>query len=321
MVVLYPKRKTIDLVGESQNLTRIVETQIRELTEKIPRLHVTERLRIPEGADKFDSGVDYRLRQDTDMTGGGNRTTGVLKEDNSSYATAHDAASGDSFNPGEGDVSNTYTGSKYQVLRSFLYFDTSRLGSNATIVNATLSFFVNNVTETDSGQTTLHIVEGIQDDPVALNDFGDHLTKTISGGSIAFASIQDDTINTIILNSTGRGWITKAGVTLLCLRLSGDIDNSTPTGSNSISIQPQASSDFGCYLTVNYTNNQSSTIWIEGDDLRHIDENGTEQIGVKESDVDDIPVDGVTTAPISSNWAYDNAILINNNTILAYLGL
>lgn len=298
LTVLYPKRKTVDQVGESKNLTKIIETQIRELTDTIPRLWVTERLRIPEGVDKYDGTVNYRLI--ADATG----ASGNIPAANAAYATAHGAANGDEVVLAEGDV---YNKTGYVVGRSFLYFDTSSIGSGATILNATFSFYTNQQSEVNAGQTTLHIVEGVQDDVLALADFGDHLTKTTSGGSIAFAAIQDDTTNTIILNSTGRGWINKTGTTKLCLRLAGDIDNSTPTGDNSLSIQITPSQDEGCYLTINYTNAQSGQIWVESDDLHHIDENGAEQIGVKESDVDDTPVNGATTAPVSSNWAYDHA--------------
>lgn len=42
---------------------------------------------------------------------------------------------------------------------------------------------------------------------------------------------------------------------------------------------------------------------------------------LKDSWVDDTPVNGETTVPVSSNWAYNMAILINDNKILALLGL
>lgn len=36
------------------------------------------------------------------------------------------------------------------------------------------------------------------------------------------------------------------------------------------------------------------------------------------ADIDDVPVDGVTTAPISSNWAYDHAASTTAHGISAY---
>ena len=67
-------------------------------------------------------------------------------------------------------------------------------------------------------------------------------------------------------------------------------------------------------------------MWIEDidspvDRLHFIDSGGTEQADLAVSDVDDTPVNGATTAPVSSRWAYDQAVLDNVFKILAYLGL
>lgn len=62
-------------------------------------------------------------------------------------------------------------------------------------------------------------------------------------------------------------------------------------------------------------------VWMEGSNLHGFDENAIEQIYLHQNDVDDTPVDGATTDPISSNWAFDNAVLINDNAIIAHLGL
>lgn len=66
--------------------------------------------------------------------------------------------------------------------------------------------------------------------------------------------------------------------------------------------------------------------WVENTDspadrLHFIDSGGTEQIDLAVADVDDTPVNGATTAPISSNWAYDQAVFDTGCKILAYLGL
>ena len=70
----------------------------------------------------------------------------------------------------------------------------------------------------------------------------------------------------------------------------------------------------------------SGHIWIEDTDapadrLHFIDSAGTEQTDLVVADVDDTPVNGATTAPISSNWAYDQAVLDTGVKILGYLGL
>ncbi len=71
---------------------------------------------------------------------------------------------------------------------------------------------------------------------------------------------------------------------------------------------------------------QTGFFWIEDTDaptnrLHFIDPTNTEQTDLAVADVDDTPVNGATTAPVSSNWAYDQAILANGVKILGYLGL
>jgi len=48
-------------------------------------------------------------------------------------------------------------------------------------------------------------------------------------------------------------------------------------------------------------------IWMEGSNFRGFDENAVERKYIHTNDVDDTAVDGATTDPISSNWAYDHA--------------
>ena len=66
--------------------------------------------------------------------------------------------------------------------------------------------------------------------------------------------------------------------------------------------------------------------WVEDTDSpvdrwHFIDSTGTEQTDLAVADVDDTPVNGATTAPVSSNWAYDQAVLDTGVKTLAYLGL
>ncbi|KKN78432.1 hypothetical protein LCGC14_0349640 [marine sediment metagenome] len=47
-------------------------------------------------------------------------------------------------------------------------------------------------------------------------------------------------------------------------------------------------------------------IWMEDENLRGFEENAVEDTYLHTRDVDDTPVNGVTIAPISSNWAFDH---------------
>lgn len=157
-----------------------------------------------------------------------------------SWDAAHDAATGTLS--GDTDViprtafdefgTPTPT-SKWKCERGFLYFDTSALGAGWTITAAILTVYVYAKQFTNAGHADLHIVEGVQDDPAQANDFGDHLLKVTSGGSIVYADIVDDAFNDITLNATGRGWINKTGTTKFCVKVSGDIDDLSPSGVSS----------------------------------------------------------------------------------------
>lgn len=169
----------------------------------------------------------------------------VLHAHHAVYATARAAAAADFRGKATGgggdwwyyrphtDDDGWY--SDYQIGRGFLLFDTSPLGVGAVILSAKVSLYhVVGGTEADVGHATLHVVEGVQDIPLELSDYGDHLDKTESGGSVTeaeIAAVENDFVD-IELNATGRGWINKTGMTKLCLRVAGDKDNQTPTGIN-----------------------------------------------------------------------------------------
>jgi len=161
---------------------------------------------------------------------------------NLTYSTAHDAATGTVRGTGNYFRLMNYKDplDTYYVERAFVFYDTSSLGSGAIISAATASFYgASGGGEADTAHTDLGIVQGVQDDPLQTNDFGDHLSYTTLGHDSYYdysASWTTSGYNDVTLNSTGRGWINKTGTTKLCLRLKGDIDDSTPTGLNFLSI-------------------------------------------------------------------------------------
>ncbi len=164
---------------------------------------------------------------------------GFIENTEAVYATAREAASGD-YKTTSSRAENTYnTGSNdYTVGRAFISMDTSDIPDGANITAAKLFIVLGTVSkgETDAGQATLHVVEGNHSSPLVLSDFGPALSQAVSGGSLTLAqqvSAGDgNKILTMDLNATGIGWINKTGITKFCLRLAGDIDGSTPTGSN-----------------------------------------------------------------------------------------
>jgi len=160
---------------------------------------------------------------------------GRIRSQNADYATAHDAASGNFLSVGQtqGIIANEKPAAYYNVWRSFLYFPTVSLPDDANITRVRVGLRTDSPLEADLGQTTLHIVEGVQGDTLAYADFGAHLSKTTSGGSIDIAGMGvTNNFFWVTLNATGRGWVNKTGLTKLCLRSAGDIAKTVPSGRN-----------------------------------------------------------------------------------------
>ena len=57
-------------------------------------------------------------------------------------------------------------------------------------------------------------------------------SPTEGADRVAVSSLVNGSYNSITLNSTGRGWINKTGVTKLGLRNSRDVDNNEPPSIN-----------------------------------------------------------------------------------------
>ena len=60
---------------------------------------------------------------------------------------------------------------------------------------------------------------------------------------------------------------------------------------------------------------QAGYTWAEDSNLRSFDENGIERTYIHTGDVDDTPVDGATTDPVSSNWAFDHVGSADPHTV------
>lgn len=166
---------------------------------------------------------------------------GYLTQNNVTYATAHGAATSD------GTLHNNlstlrigqlfHTDSKYYLYRAFVFFDTSTLADDATIISATLTLFTNSKANVD---TDFNIVtrDGTPDHPEDPFVTGDYLHSHYSsdGGSINTvnigATLHD--ANIIDLNATGLGWISKTGTTKFALISSRDIDSDIPDGKEEI---------------------------------------------------------------------------------------
>ena len=123
----------------------------------------------------------------------------------------------------------------YYIYRGFLFFNTSSLPSNAYIDNATLSLYkASDLSTTDfqitiqNGQPTYpHI-------PMQTADYNkNHYAG--NGGALNTSGFVNG-FNTIYLNSNGKSWLNRTGLTKLCLRSSRDINGNTPTGNEYVTV-------------------------------------------------------------------------------------
>ena len=116
----------------------------------------------------------------------------------------------------------------YTIFRGYLFFDTSLIPLNASVINGELQIFVT-IFEVD---TNFNII--VRDgqpiyphNPVIASDY-DYLKYHNNGGQINSSVISPFEYNTLVLNSNGCNWVNKSGYTKLCLISSADIAGIPP---------------------------------------------------------------------------------------------
>jgi hypothetical protein len=163
---------------------------------------------------------------------------GDVSNDDASWATCHDAATGDQARPGnatsfaQGRLSGTY-----KCQRLFHPFDTSSIADTSTVDSAIYSAFANGTTIANVDSTDLRVVETSQASSTTLvtADY-DAQTLTLLASAVLFSAISTDAYIDMTLNATGEGVIDFSGVTFLGLMVGTDYLDSTPTGDNTLEI-------------------------------------------------------------------------------------
>jgi hypothetical protein len=145
------------------------------------------------------------------------------------WAGARDAATGDDA-PYTGTVIYIYgdkVGDNYYVSRGFVPFNTSALTDDATVVSATLTFYVSAF---PAISRNFHAVQTSQASTTQLitSDFNN--LAFVSGGS---TTVNSTGSKVITLNATGLSWISKTGVSMIGITTDKDINNTTPTDGDS----------------------------------------------------------------------------------------
>jgi hypothetical protein len=122
-----------------------------------------------------------------------------------------------------------HTSLLYFIYRGYLYFDTSTIPSWATITSVTLSIYIkSDYSTTDFNATIVNGQPVYPHDPLVSTDYY-YGYYSGTGGTKSTSTITGLGYWNITLTSTGIGWITKEGITKLCLRSSRDINGDTPT--------------------------------------------------------------------------------------------
>ena len=276
--------------------------------------------KIPYGTDKYPKELSRMasLRSTT-------KDAHVFKGDSTSYTTTHDVDRGESAPSGAvltvGQQFPIAT-DKYAIWRTVVYLDLSGYGASITVSAATLTITCG--TDFSTTDFTIRMVDGSDaENTLSVFDYGDLRDSTTAIASTITTNTWTGT-KTFTFNAAGLALLSGSTTNRkkLCLRSEEDINSSAPTGLENVGFasadDPLVSTPL---LSITYTVNPTSYIWNEGSNFRSFDENSIERKYIHTDDVDNTPVDDATTDPISSNWAYDNALLINNNTIIAYLGL
>jgi len=329
-MVLIPKRKGIFLPGEGgravYNPLQFKESNIRDV------LWVTGELRLPTGTDKFrastatfhpdadpeTSSVDgYIYTYDTDGVTWATITAGI---------TNGFASSGSASYSGFRISSDSNTDKWDYLYRGIISFDTRGLPDDAVIVSATLSLHggagkkdelsitpnINIYAVTLTDDTDIELSQASME--TIWDSFG---STAYCDTSITYANWDDTGWNDFTLNASGLAAISATGNIRFGVRnVNYDVDAQAPSWSWGASDDDSHiyfwtadwSAALAPKLTVVYVSVEEAagTAWAEGDSYHFLDENGVERTGLSTANVDDTPVNGAITDPVSSNWAFDH---------------
>lgn len=148
------------------------------------------------------------------------------------------AAAGDTATDSAAAVSfayHHYTGSQWgQINRGFSLFDTSSIPDTDNIDSAILSYYVTTKDTTNTDSVSVIDTNPASNTVLVAGDYDSLVTGTKqSDTDIALSSISTSAYNDWTLNATGRGNISKTGVSKFGARLTSDVDNSEPASPSS----------------------------------------------------------------------------------------
>jgi len=172
----------------------------------------------------------------------------VVNIDCSDWNTCANAPSGNAAWHGLtfGAVEASRTSSGYHVKRIFLFFDTSTVPENASILSATLTVYAG---QWQTGYKTIHVVPSVASIPLTRHDFS--RLQFVSGGSSTPAS--PNLWLDISLNGGALEWIAKGSTTKLALIHDFDLTKTIPASNNYVMVGLAEDERYQPYLVVSYS--------------------------------------------------------------------
>jgi hypothetical protein len=189
-------------------------------------------------------GGKQRITTEIDLYYGGCVQTSCGNMNNTNYTTVHNQQTGnqDSLDLQIGNnqiyIENWKNSiySTYCIARSFAFFETFNIPTDATITSAYLSFLADytSLTYEDSDDFSIVVQNGQPNYPHNPLVIGDYYYKHYSnnGGEILASNVSTENWNQLPLNSNGKAWINIGGITKICLRIDRDIAAIVPTNNN-----------------------------------------------------------------------------------------
>lgn len=156
---------------------------------------------------------------------------------------------------------------QYYITRTFHKFDTSIIGSGATISAASL-FAYNNATDVTTGISECSVTASNQADTITAGDFKNFIDTLLTDTRFSYATLKAAaSYREFVFNATGINYITKTGTTKLSIRdYTHDYLNSAPAipgvgdGAAYFYNTTYAGTDHDPYLSVTYSSTSIKVI-------------------------------------------------------------
>lgn len=113
----------------------------------------------------------------------------------------------------------------YHIYRCFYFFDTTGVPADFKIGEARIRMVIKNLYWSTVVFPNIYAVQGIQNDPVVVADYGTHKNQTTILGAGDAYNFVEGAYQDIILNPAGIAAINKGGETKLCLRGQVDLED------------------------------------------------------------------------------------------------